>query len=143
MIFHIRAHGTLHMATLMLDTVFITNGYTNWKDAARKNVGISQHETWSVSPGSCIERNSALHATTKDIGEHISSGHDEDKDNERNVLMKLSSNIRFLARQGIKGHSSNFSRIFNLKIPLLVPHGWSRKPTSRPTPSRCKTRCSK
>ena len=55
-IFHIRAHGTLHMATLILDTSFITNGYTNWKDAARKNVGFSQHETWSVSPGSCREK---------------------------------------------------------------------------------------
>ena len=55
-IFHIRAHRTHQMATLMLDAAFITNGYTNWKDAARKKVGFSQHETWLVSPGSCREK---------------------------------------------------------------------------------------
>ena len=55
-IFHIAAHRTLHMATLMFDAAFITNGYTNWKDATRKKVGFSQHETWPVSPGSCREK---------------------------------------------------------------------------------------
>ena len=54
--FHIRAHRTLQMATVMLDAAFITNGYTNWKDAARKNVGFSQQETWPVSPGSRREK---------------------------------------------------------------------------------------
>ena len=52
-IFHIRGHRTHQMATLMLDAAFITNGYTNWKDATQKKVGFSQHETWPVSPGTC------------------------------------------------------------------------------------------
>ena len=53
---HTRAHRTHHMATLMLDAAFITNGCKNWKDATRKKVGFSQHETWPVSPGSCREK---------------------------------------------------------------------------------------
>ena len=95
-----------------------------------------------------VERSSALHATTKDVGEHISSAHDEDKANNRNAIMKLSSNIRFLARQGITEvvtekdivlNSHTICSTFDLKITLLVPNGWSRKPTC--TPSTCKTRC--
>ena len=83
----------------MLDAAFITEDYTNWKDATRKKVGFSQHETWPVSPGSCRENLSiTLHATTKDVGEHIASADDEDKANNRKCLMKLSSNICFLAR---------------------------------------------
>ena len=67
-----------------------------------------------------VERSITLNATTKDVGEHIASAHDEDKANNRKCLMKLSSNIRFLARQGItdvvteKGHHSNFTHIFHL-----------------------------
>ena len=41
---------------------------------------------WPVSP-----RNITLHATTKDVGEHISSAHEEDKANNRKPIMKLLS----------------------------------------------------
>ncbi len=93
-----------------------------------------------------VERSITLHTTTKDAGEHISSAHDEDKANNRNVLMKLSFNIRFLTKQGITDVVTEKDIVLtlhifstsDLKINLLVPHGWSRKPTC--TPSRCKTR---
>ena len=51
---------------------------------------------WPVSPG-----NITLHATTNDVGEHISSAHEEDKANNRKPIMKLLSNTHFLSRQGI------------------------------------------
>ena len=95
-----RAHRMHQLATLMLDAAFITKGYTNWKDATRKKAGFSQHER-SQCHREAVERGINLHATTKDVGEHISSAHEEDKANNRNALMKILSNIRFLARQGI------------------------------------------
>ena len=53
---HTRAHRTHQMAMLMLDAAFVTNGYTNWKNATRKKVGFSKFETWPMSPGSCREK---------------------------------------------------------------------------------------
>ena len=51
----------------------------------------------SVSSGSIT-----LHATTKDVGENISSAREEDNAGNIRALMNMLSNIRFLARQGIK-----------------------------------------
>ena len=115
-----RAHRTHQLATLMVDAAFITKGYTNLKDATRKKAGFSQHER-SQCHREAVERGITLHATTKDVGEHISSAHEEDKANNRKALMKILSNIRFLARQGIPlrgdgdGNNSNFTQIFHLR----------------------------
>ena len=96
-----------------------------------------------------VEINITLHATTKDVGdcEHISSAHEEDNANNRKALMKMLSNTRVLARQGITDVVTDKEIIltshrfftFALKRILLMPHSWSRKPTS--TSGRCKTRC--
>ena len=110
-----RAHITHQLTTLMLDAAFITKGSTIWKDA-----GFSQHER-SQCHREAVERSIALHATTKDAGEHISSAREEDKANNRKAIMNMLSNIRFLGRRGIPlrgdgdGNNSNFTHIVHLR----------------------------
>ena len=52
-----------------------------------------------------VERSITLHATTKDVGEHISSAHDEDKANNRKCLINCH----------LTSASSNFTHIFHLR----------------------------
>ena len=110
-----RAHIKHQLTTLMLDAAFITNGYTIWKDA-----GFSQHER-SQCHREAVERSIALHATTEDAGEHISSAREEDKANNTKAIMNMLSNIRFLGRRGIPlrddgdGNNSNFTHIVHLR----------------------------
>ena len=67
------------------------------------------------------ERSITLLSTTKDVGEHISSAHEEDKANNRKSIMKIVSNIRFLGRRGIPlrgdgdGNNYNFTHIVHLR----------------------------
>ena len=141
-------HRTHQLATLIIDAAFITRGYTNWKDAKRKRRQALRDKKdlcqWEV-----VERSITLHATTKNVGEHTSSAHEEDKANNRKALKKIVANIRFLIGQGIPlrgdidGNNSLTSHrfsTFELKTTRPFPHGWSRKPTSIPL-GRCKTRC--
>ena len=76
------AHITNQLATLTLDAVFITEGYTNGKDATRKKAGFSQREIYQCH-WEAVERSITLHATTKDAGEHISSTREGDNANNR------------------------------------------------------------
>ena len=128
-----RAHITHQLTTLMLDAAFITKGYTIWKDA-----GFSQHER-SQCYREAVERSIALHATTKDAGEHISSTREEDKANSRKPIINMLSNIRFLGRRGIPYRcvvtgmeiilTSHILSTFELKTNQPFSCGWSRKPT--------------
>ena len=95
-----RAHRTHQLATSMLDAAFITKGYTNWKDATRKN---GLFATWKMARQChrvAVQRSITLHATTKDVREHKLSSwaHEEDTASNRKALMKMLSNFRFLAR---------------------------------------------
>ena len=61
-----------------------------------------------------------LPANTRDVGEHLSAEHEEEKATNRNSLLKVLSNLRFLARQGrsMRGHKdendSNFVQLCRL-----------------------------
>lgn len=62
-----------------------------------------------------------LPKTTKDVGEMLSSTHLKEKNANRQYLLKVMQNIRFLARQGIplRGdgdeHDSNFIQLLYLR----------------------------
>lgn len=62
-----------------------------------------------------------LPATTRDIGEMCSSQHSKDKHDHRVCFLKILSNVRFLARQGLPlrgvgdGSNSNFVQLFKLR----------------------------
>ena len=89
-----------------------------------------------------VERSITLHLTTKDVGEHISSVHEQDKANNRTAVMKMLSNIRFLARQDITNVGTDneiilTSHMFNLRTednPALAT--WLVKKTNKYTPGQ-------
>lgn len=62
-----------------------------------------------------------LPATTQDIGEQLSSQHARDKEQNRRMLLKIISRVRFLARQGLplRGdgdeRNSNFLALLSLR----------------------------
>ena len=62
-----------------------------------------------------------LPATTQDIGEQLSSQHARDKEQNRRMLLKITSCVRFLARQGLslRGDgdetNSNFLALLSLR----------------------------
>ena len=79
-----------------IDKAFIVNGYSNWKDASvsfRKNESSNCHRE-------SVLKVVTLPNTTEDIGETLSTQHNEDKINNRDCLLKILSSLRFLGRQG-------------------------------------------
>ena len=78
------------------DKAFIVNGYSNWKDAS---VSFRKHESSNCHRESVLKV-VTLPNTTEDIGETLSTQHNEDKLNKRDCLLKTLSSLRFLGRQG-------------------------------------------
>lgn len=99
------------------ETSFISKGYTNWKDAIKN---FSNHEQCN-SHKEALERSVTLPKETKDVGELLSQAHAAEKKQNRECLLKILSNIRFLARQGLalRGDGdesdSNFVQILKLR----------------------------
>ena len=62
-----------------------------------------------------------MSANTRDVGEHLSAEHEEVKATNRKNLLRVLSNLRFLARQGLsmRGHEdendSNFIQLCRLR----------------------------
>ena len=78
------------------EVAFVSKGYCNWKDAI---VAFGKHE------GSDCHK-SAIEAVTlpiqcKDIAEQLSKQIASDKLDNRRCLLKIVSNVRYLARQGL------------------------------------------
>ena len=68
-----------------------------------------------------VERLLTLPANTRDVGEHLSAEHEEEKTTNRKNLRKVLSDLRCLARQGLsmRGHKdendSNFIQLCRLR----------------------------
>ena len=77
------------------DDTFVTRGFHNWKLVT---TSFPQHET-SACHMQAVERVFTLPATTTDIGEALSTAHAQEKLENRQCLLKILSNLRFLARQ--------------------------------------------
>lgn len=100
------------------DAAFVSKGFSNWKDATgsfRKHDSCNCHKE-------AVEKMITLPATTKDIGETLSELHASEKARNRKCLLKILSNLRFLARQGcaIRGSGeqetdSNFHQLYKLR----------------------------
>ena len=100
---------------------WVAEGYSNWKEATRKGRGFKGHEA-SDCHIEAVERTIVLPSTTDDIGETLSSEHSAEKSVARQALMKILSNVKFLARQALplrgKGASevnSNFNQLYTLQ----------------------------
>ena len=95
----------------------ILKGFSNWKDGT---LSIKKHEQSSCHQ-QAVEVMVTLPATTRDIGEMLSQQHAKEKEGNRKILLKILSNVRFLARQGLalRGDGdesdSNFMQLLNLR----------------------------
>lgn len=80
-----------------LESTYISSGYTNWKDACVK---FPNHELSKCHKDSVL-KTVTLPATTRDVGESLSSQLAEDRRERRQCFLKIFSNVRFLARQAL------------------------------------------
>ena len=82
------------------EKAFISEGCRNWKDPATKNRGFDEHP----SSGTHREANERLYLIpqmVEDVGEIISSCHADEKSTNRQCLLKILTNVKFLARQSL------------------------------------------
>ena len=80
------------------DSAFLGKArFSNWKDAT---VGFANYEK-SATHKRVMEVVVTLSQTHRDIGEILSTNHAFEKAVNRQCLMKIAENIRFLARQGL------------------------------------------
>ncbi len=100
-----------------LDTTFISKGFTNWKDATVK---FGNHEKSNCHKEALLKI-VTVPASTSNVAEIISTKHKKDKLERRLCFLKIVSNIRFLARQGLalRGggdeSDSNFIQLLSLR----------------------------
>lgn len=111
------AHKKQMLKTSNPDASFIQIGFSNWKDAT---IRFSKHEQ-STCHKSAMQTMVFLPKTTKDVGEQLNFATIKEKENNRQLLMKIIENIQFLARQGLplRGDgddtSSNFYQLMKLR----------------------------
>ena len=74
------------------DATFIYKGFQNWKDGT---VSLSRHESSDCHKES-VQSMIVRPRTTRDIGEQLSEIHLRDKKDNRQLLLKILQNIRFL-----------------------------------------------
>ena len=99
------------------ESAFIFAGFSNWKDAT---VAFGSHEK-STTHKRAVESIITLPQTTRDVGELLSSAHAAEKRKNRQCLITIAENIRFLGRQGIalRGDGNegdgNFTQLLRLR----------------------------
>ena len=108
-----RQHQVLHKRG---DPAFVRNGFSNWKDAT---VSFRKHEASAVHTDAV--QATLAPKTCPDVAEMLSSELARQKADNRQCLLKILSNLRFLARQGlaIRGSGddkdSNFTQLLTLR----------------------------
>ena len=80
-----------------MDACFISSGYTNWEDAT---CAFKRHNASDVHKAT-IEAIVTIPKTTKDIGAPLPEGYKQEIKTNRQMLLKITSVIRFLCRQGL------------------------------------------
>ena len=75
---------------------FISAGYKNWSDAATSGRGFDKHNRLDAHT-EAHQRLYIILQQCENIGEQISQTHAEEKSVSRQALLKILSNIRFLA----------------------------------------------
>ena len=132
----VKAFKELQMSNRNAEDAFISRGFSNWKLATSV---FRQHEL-SNCHKEAVEKIITLPATTADVGEMLSKAHAQEKSENRQVLLTILSNLRFLARQAcaIRGdgneNDSNFMQLFKLcgeDNPKV--YGWMLKRTDKYT----------
>ena len=102
------------------DKAFISNGFTNWPDAGTKNRGFDKHFK-SESHKETHARLNTIPEACGDIADQMSTAINNERSANRQNLLKILSNVRFLARQALplRGHGSwedsNFTQLYILR----------------------------
>ena len=96
------------------DKTFISNGFTNWQDAGTKNRGFDKHFRSETHR----EAHKCLFTITNacgDISAQLSTTFNEARSVNRQNLLKILTNVKFLARQvlPLRGHGSGEDSNFN------------------------------
>ena len=95
------------------DPAYTSKGFKNWKDATlgfKKHESSASHKEALVIPSTCM-----------DVGEMISREHAHEKSENRQCLLNILSNVRFLSRQGLSFRGdgdegdSNFIQLLKLR----------------------------
>ena len=79
------------------DPSFLQRGFSYWKDAT---IAFKKHES-SACHKEAVEVSIVLPSACPDVGEMLSSQHFQQKKQNRECLLKILANLKFLARQGI------------------------------------------
>ena len=93
----IKAYKERKISVKNTDPAFISTGFRNWKYALIK---FRTHDSSSCHR-EAVEKVLTLPKTTRDIAESLSSAHKADKLKNRQMLMKVLTNVQFLARQAL------------------------------------------
>ena len=129
-----------------LDLAFISKGFTNWKDATIK---FAIHEA-SKCHKEAVLKMVTLPSSTRNVAESLSSRLRKEKLERRQCFLKVLSNIRYLARQGLplRGHGdpetqteseSNFAQLMKLRgEDDSRIAGWLEKKLANTHPLICK-----
>ena len=118
------------------DPAFISTGFTNWKDASVK---FRCHDTSNFHK-EVVEKLITLPSCTIDVAESLSSAHKADKLLNRQLFMKILTNLQFLVRQSLPLRSDGDESDSNF-IQLLMLRGlddsrikeWMQKKTNKHT----------
>ena len=141
------SHEGKFLASTKQDPAFISRGFTYWKEAT---TAFKKHQASDCHR----EATEAVVLLPKqvlgDVGELLSLAHQEDKANNRRMLLKVLRSIRFLARQGLPlmgggGDSeSNFLQLLQLQcIECPELRVWMSKKTDRYTSHDIQNECLK
>ena len=102
------------------DAAFTSNGFVNWIDAGTKNRGFDKHRK-SESHLEAEQRLHTIPASSDPIYGQLVFKHSQDQAISRQNLLKIISNVRFLARQALpsrghgSGQDSNFTQLYVLR----------------------------
>ena len=103
------------------DLAFTVKGFSNWKDGT---IGIKKHEG-SGSHKEALQVMIVIPSTCHDVGDVLVKQHKQEKKDNRQCLLKILSNVQFLARQGLpfRGDAeetdSNFIKLRGLDDPRI------------------------
>ena len=105
------------MASKCSDEAFTSRGSCNWNDAT---ASFTRHEQ-SKSHKEATNTIFTVSSCYKDCAEMLSSQHAKEKADNRHMLYKILSNVRFLVQQGLplcgsrQGDDSNFIQLLKLR----------------------------
>ena len=130
----VKALQSKRMTAKRADPSFVQKGFSYWKDAT---IAFKKHES-SECHKEAVQVMISLPATCPDVGEMLSSQHAQQKMENRECLLKVLANLKFLARQGLPlrgdgdDSDSNFIQLLKLRArddkPLAA---WLEKKTDK------------